>query len=94
MHELLFSVARKTARLPDERMGDAYEATEPERRAWIKTTLALVRLCTLRRPSGKNTVAITPPQVFASSIATASLPGLCCSWDRARFRRPPERPRS
>lgn len=43
MHELLFSVAMEDARLPDERMGDAYEATEPERRAWIKTTLALVQ---------------------------------------------------
>ena len=43
MPELLFSSKMETARLPDGQMGDAYEATTPERRAWIKTTLALVQ---------------------------------------------------
>ena len=43
MRELLFSPTVEAARLPDNEMGDAYEATGPKRRAWIKTTLALVQ---------------------------------------------------
>lgn len=38
-------------RLPDALFGDAYEATPPERRGWIKTTLALVETTYAPLPS-------------------------------------------
>ncbi|MEG2005097.1 MAG: hypothetical protein RR014_03580 [Bilophila sp.] len=45
-------VALEAFRLPDERLGQAYEATSPEQRGWIKTTLALVEATYPALPSG------------------------------------------
>lgn len=46
-----FSTALEARRVPDERLAGAYEGTSPERRSWIKTTLALVEATLPAQPS-------------------------------------------
>ncbi len=50
--------------MPDDRMGAAYEAAGPQRRAWIKTTLALVDAVHAAPPFGEECHRINPAAGF------------------------------
>ena len=46
-----FSPETEKARFPDAKLGDAYEATSPQARAWIKNSLSLVQSAYGRLPT-------------------------------------------
>lgn len=48
---MFFSSELEARRVPDEVLAAAYEGTSPERRSWIKTTLALVEAALPAQPS-------------------------------------------